>query len=180
MCFRARNNTFFTEKIGDRSKTVARWFVRFSPDSFRVISMDAEDSHPKFDPLGYRASFEPTTPVDRLFPDIDCRQTRVLPKPTADFRCHNPQSSSCAFIHTNVRLLNEPVCTVSWFNGSICFTEVALVLPLPYEFVSGWLPCSYCWWVTGTHIDSIFSMQTDWWLIDQFLDWLGFLFCPWT
>lgn len=94
-----------------------RWFVCFSPDTFRVIGEDAVELHERFEPRPYRASFEPPTPEERLFPDIDCRRTRVLPKPTADFRAHKPQSKSCSFITTDVRLLNEPVCTVSWFSN---------------------------------------------------------------
>ncbi|KAL8561109.1 hypothetical protein ACOMHN_033692 [Nucella lapillus] len=85
---------------------------KYNPDSFRVISTDAEETHPKYSPRSYRASFEPTTPDDRLFPDIHCGRTRVLPKATADFRANNPHPKSCAFIRTDVRLLNEPVCTV--------------------------------------------------------------------
>ena len=97
--------------------SLGRWFVCFSPDTFRVIGEDAVELHERFEPPPYRASFEPLTPQERLFPDIDCHRTRVLPKPTADFRAHKPQSKSCSFITTDVRLLNEPVCTVSWFSN---------------------------------------------------------------
>ncbi|KAK7104099.1 uncharacterized protein C2orf73 homolog [Littorina saxatilis] len=86
---------------------------KYNPDSFRVISNDAETTHPKFEPQQYRATFEPPTPSESLFPEIaNCRRTRVLPKPTADYRANNPHPKSCSFIRTDVRLLNEPVCTV--------------------------------------------------------------------
>ena len=94
------------------------WFC-FSPDTFRVISSDAEKTHPKFESQSYRASFEPETPVERILPDINCGRTRVLPKPTADFRSHNPHPNSCSFIRTDVRLLNDPICTVSWLSCSL-------------------------------------------------------------
>ncbi|XP_076463449.1 ciliary microtubule inner protein 6-like isoform X2 [Babylonia areolata] len=85
---------------------------RYNPDTFRVISGDAEETHTRYTPRPYRASFEPPTPDERLFPDINCGRTRVLPRPTTDFRANNPHPKSCSFIRTDVRLLNEPVCTV--------------------------------------------------------------------
>ena len=115
-------HTFFIRRKNKKmlaSLRLGNWFVCFSPDSFRVISDDAVELHAKFEPRQYRASFEPPTPEERLFPEIECRRTRVLPKPTADYRAHNPQSKSCSFIRTDVRLLNEPVCTVSWFWSSV-------------------------------------------------------------
>lgn len=85
---------------------------KYNPDTFRVISTQAEDSHPKFDPQPYKRSFQLETPQERLFPDIDCGRTRVLPRALPDYRHNNPQTKQLGFIRTNVRLLNEPVCAV--------------------------------------------------------------------
>lgn len=87
-------------------------FYTFSPDTFRVISDEAENLHPKFQPQPYKANFEPYTPVERLLPDIDCPNTKVFARAFPDFRKNNPHPNICSFINTNVRQLNEPICVV--------------------------------------------------------------------
>lgn len=36
----------------------------------------------------------------------------MLPKPVPDFRANNPHPRSCGFLRHDVRLLNEPICSV--------------------------------------------------------------------
>ncbi|XP_025104613.1 uncharacterized protein LOC112570412 [Pomacea canaliculata] len=85
---------------------------RYNPDTFRVISEEAESVHQKFEPQPYRASFEPVTPQEPLFPEISTphKRTRVLPHATPDYRHNCPQPKKCSFIETNAHLLNEPIC----------------------------------------------------------------------
>ncbi|KAK7483541.1 hypothetical protein BaRGS_00025215 [Batillaria attramentaria] len=93
----------------DRKKTVQG---RYNPDTFRVISAQAEESHPKYEPKPYRKSFEPPMSQERLFPDIARPRTHVLPHQLPDHRANHPHSRNIGFICTDVRLLNEPVCAV--------------------------------------------------------------------
>ncbi|CAL1526887.1 unnamed protein product [Lymnaea stagnalis] len=94
---------------------------KYNPDTFRVISDNAESDHTKYRALPYRASFEPHSPLQnstqfnswgRNDISLPLRSTRVLPQPLPDYRRHNPQSRSCGFLDKNVRLLCEPVCNV--------------------------------------------------------------------
>lgn len=87
---------------------------RYNPDSFRVISGDAEELHPKFTTTSSEASdFRRETPAGGLtLPDIYNRQTDVLPRSVPDYRANRPHPGSCGFLRHNVRVLNEPVCSV--------------------------------------------------------------------
>ncbi|XP_046342814.2 uncharacterized protein LOC124123688 [Haliotis rufescens] len=86
---------------------------KYNPDTFRVVSLDAEDFHPKFQDAVIKPVYaSDPRPSRKLLPDISIRETRVLPHTTPDFRAHNPQPVSCGFLRHDARLLNEPVCTV--------------------------------------------------------------------
>ncbi|XP_046564940.1 LOW QUALITY PROTEIN: uncharacterized protein C2orf73-like [Haliotis rubra] len=86
---------------------------KYNPDSFRVVSLDAENVHPKFQDAVIKPVYaSDPRPARKLLPDITIRETRVLPYTTPDFRAHNPQPMSCGFLRHDARLLNEPVCTV--------------------------------------------------------------------
>uniref|UniRef100_A0A2C9LY86 Uncharacterized protein n=1 Tax=Biomphalaria glabrata TaxID=6526 RepID=A0A2C9LY86_BIOGL len=94
---------------------------KYSPDTFRVISEDAISDHPKYKPLPYAASFEPSTPLIQLDSNqnhweatviLPLKNTKVLPQNLPDYRAHNPQPTSCGFLDKNVRFLNEPICHV--------------------------------------------------------------------
>ena len=88
----------------------------FSPDSFRVISTFAEETHPTYQ----REQTENISDWRRKWreneglalPDIYNRKTEVLPHEAPDYRIHKPHPGSCGFLRHNVRLLNEPICTV--------------------------------------------------------------------
>ncbi|CAG5116575.1 unnamed protein product [Candidula unifasciata] len=97
---------------------------KYSPDTFRVISEDAECEHPKYQRTPYRSSFEPPTPT---FPPLESNNNAdnaenihplhlkcscVLPLLLADYRSNNPHPASCGFLDKNVRFLNEPICNV--------------------------------------------------------------------
>ncbi|XP_021341905.1 uncharacterized protein C2orf73 homolog isoform X1 [Mizuhopecten yessoensis] len=87
----------------------------YDPDSFRVISGDAEEMHPKFvtTSIEDHADFRRETPAGGLtLPNIYNRQTEVLPKSVPDYRVNRPHPGSCGFLRHNVRVLNEPVCSV--------------------------------------------------------------------
>ncbi|XP_033734473.1 uncharacterized protein C2orf73 homolog [Pecten maximus] len=86
----------------------------YNPDSFRVISGDAEELHPKFTTTSSEAAdFRRETPAGGLtLPNIYNRQTEVLPKSVPDYRVNRPHPGSCGFLRHNVRVLNEPVCSV--------------------------------------------------------------------
>ncbi|KAK3092228.1 hypothetical protein FSP39_000052 [Pinctada imbricata] len=86
---------------------------RYNPDSFRVISQDAETTHPKYNPV---PDYRPPTPERErtgvILPDIYNRNTQVMPKTQPDFRANKPHPGSCGFLRHNVRGLNEPICSV--------------------------------------------------------------------
>lgn len=89
------------------------FFIFFSPDSFRVISTNAEDAHPKFPgdkiyPVPEQEQFKRGISL----PDIYNRATQVLPKEVPDYRAHRPHPNSCGFLRHNVRVLNDPICSV--------------------------------------------------------------------
>lgn len=86
---------------------------RYNPDSFRVISTTAEDAHPKF-PGDQIYSSPEQEQVKRgiTLPNIYNRSTQVLPKEVPDYRVHRPHPNSCGFLRHNVRILNEPICSV--------------------------------------------------------------------
>ncbi|KAL4238191.1 hypothetical protein ACF0H5_002903 [Mactra antiquata] len=89
---------------------------RYNPDTFRVISQHAEDTHLKHE---FIEANEPSE-WRRLWlnneglalPDIHNRKTEVLPKAVPDFRINRPHPGSCGFLRHNVRFLNEPICSV--------------------------------------------------------------------
>ncbi|BFZ07078.1 hypothetical protein BsWGS_10116 [Bradybaena similaris] len=97
---------------------------KYSPDTFRVISEDAECKHPKYQHTSYRSSFEPPTPTipalelnnnahqteNICTPKLKC--TCVLPLLLPDHRFNNPHPTSCGFLDKSVRFLNEPICNV--------------------------------------------------------------------
>ena len=83
----------------------------FSPDTFRVISEDAEKLHPAFQPQPEPVRVSPIKDASFL-PNIYNRQTEVLPKSVPDFRVNKPHPGNCGFLRNNVRLLNEPICSV--------------------------------------------------------------------
>ncbi|XP_060077540.1 uncharacterized protein LOC132557072 [Ylistrum balloti] len=88
---------------------------RYNPDSFRVISGDAEELHPKFTTTSSdtTSDFRRETPAGGLtLPNIYNRQTDVLPRSVPDYRVNRPHPGSCGFLRHNVRVLNEPVCSV--------------------------------------------------------------------
>lgn len=68
------------------------------PDSFRVISIDAELKH---QPL---LAYQP-------LPDIIPRPKESREYPTDD-RYHKPHPYDCGFLRHNPRWINEPICTV--------------------------------------------------------------------
>ncbi|XP_041353217.1 uncharacterized protein LOC121371410 [Gigantopelta aegis] len=87
---------------------------KYNPDTFRVISVEAEEVHPRFSPPVIKPVYEKDTlPTRKLLPDIPIRQTRTVVKSISDFRAHNPQPRNCGFLCHNVRLLNEPIATVT-------------------------------------------------------------------
>lgn len=85
----------------------------FSPDSFRVISDEAEKTRERF---SGNPNYRPPSPERYQkgisLPDIYSRNTQVLPKAVPDFRANNPHPRSCGFLRHDVRLLNEPICSV--------------------------------------------------------------------
>lgn len=86
---------------------------RYNPDSFRVISDEAETTRERFSGNPY---YSPPSP-ERFekgisLPNIYNRSTQVLPKSVPDFRANNPHPRSCGFLRHDVRLLNEPICSV--------------------------------------------------------------------
>lgn len=90
---------------------------RYNPDTFRVISYVAEETHPKHDafeegnkPSEWRRQWLENEGL--ALPDIYNRKTEVLPHPAPDYRSHKPHPGSCGFLRHNVRLLNEPICSV--------------------------------------------------------------------
>lgn len=91
-------------------------FSCFSPDTFRVISQFAEEEHLKHDfeevnkPSEWRRIWLENQGL--ALPDIYNRKTEVLPKPVPDYRINRPHPGSCGFLRHNVRLLNEPICSV--------------------------------------------------------------------
>lgn len=93
---------------------------RYNPDSFRVISNFAEESHPQYERehteniSEWRKQWRANEGL--ALPDIYNRKTEVLPHEAPDYRINKPHPGSCGFLRHNVRLLNEPICTV--------FTEV--------------------------------------------------------
>lgn len=88
----------------------------FSPDTFRVISQHAEDTHLKHEfeevnePSEWRKVWLKNEGL--ALPDIYNRKTEVLPKAVPDYRMNRPHPGSCGFLRNNVRLLNEPICSV--------------------------------------------------------------------
>lgn len=89
---------------------------RYDPNSFRVISQYAEDTHSTF---GFQHKNEPSEWRKKwleneglALPDIYTRKTEVLPHSAPDYRIHRPHPGSCGFLRNNVRLLNEPICSV--------------------------------------------------------------------
>ncbi|XP_071163861.1 uncharacterized protein [Mytilus edulis] len=86
---------------------------RYNPDSFRVISTNAEDDHPKF-PGDNKFPVPDREQLKRgvALPDIYNRSTQVLPKEVPDYRVHRPHPNNCGFLRHNVRILNEPICSV--------------------------------------------------------------------
>lgn len=109
------------------SLSVTLVYFPFSPDTFRVISDDAVQDHPKYRPMPYRSSFEPRTPTPQPLQmnnnaeDTENAQpmmksTKVLPQLLPDHRANNPHPLHCGFLNKNVRFLNEPICDVSEHN----------------------------------------------------------------
>ncbi|XP_048733800.1 uncharacterized protein C2orf73 homolog isoform X2 [Ostrea edulis] len=86
---------------------------RYNPDSFRVISNDAETTHERFSGIhDYRPPSPERFKKGISLPNIYNRNTQVLPKTVPDFRANNPHPRSCGFLRHDVRLLNEPICSV--------------------------------------------------------------------
>ncbi|XP_062581229.1 uncharacterized protein C2orf73 homolog isoform X2 [Saccostrea cucullata] len=86
---------------------------RYNPDSFRVISNDAETSRERYSGIpDYRPPSPERFKKGISLPNIYSRDTQVLPKALPDFRVHNPHPRSCGFLRHDVRLLNEPICSV--------------------------------------------------------------------
>lgn len=89
---------------------------RYNPDTFRVISQYAEETHMKGDfeetnkPSEWRRIWLENQGL--ALPDIYNKKTEVLPQAAPDFRAHRPHPGSCGFLRHNVRLLNEPICSV--------------------------------------------------------------------
>lgn len=103
----------YTFVIRFRHKSVILKFSSFSPDSFRVISTNAEDVHPKFSgDEYYKPPAQEQVRRGIALPDIYNRSTQVLPKEVPDYRVHRPHPNSCGFLRHNVRILNEPICSV--------------------------------------------------------------------
>ena len=78
--------------------------------------MDAENIHLK---SNYEAGNEPSEwrriwleNTGLALPDIRNRKTEVLPRSVPDYRLNKPHPVSCGFLRHNVRLLNEPICSV--------------------------------------------------------------------
>ena len=88
----------------------------FSPDTFRVISKDAEDTHDRHEfeeankPSEWRRQWLEDEGL--ALPNIYNKKTEVLPHSAPDFRINKPHPGSCGFLRHNVRLLNEPICSV--------------------------------------------------------------------
>lgn len=89
---------------------------RYNPDTYRVISQHAEETHPTF---GYEEKNEPSEwrrewlqNAGLALPDIYNKKTEVLAHAAPDYRIHKPHPKSCGFLRNNVRLLNEPICSV--------------------------------------------------------------------
>ena len=103
------------------TSTQVSTFMFYSPDTYRVISTEAENAHCNFQPVFYGASFEP--PDEELCHNngISCQLTRVMPKPLPDYRFNKPHSKLCTFIRTNVLLFNDPICQVSVIFVSFLF-----------------------------------------------------------
>lgn len=93
-----------------------RVLERYNPDTFRVISKHAEDEHLKNDfvesnrPSEWRKVWLENQGL--ALPDIYNRKTEVLPQVAPDYRLNRPHPGSCGFLRHNVRLLNEPICSV--------------------------------------------------------------------
>ncbi|WAR19151.1 hypothetical protein MAR_000989 [Mya arenaria] len=88
---------------------------RYNPDTFRVISEFAEETHPKHPEEGNYPSEWRRQWLDNeglALPDIYNRQTEVLPKAVPDYRINRPHPGNCGFLRNNVRSLNEPICSV--------------------------------------------------------------------
>ncbi|XP_050405589.1 uncharacterized protein LOC126821248 [Patella vulgata] len=85
----------------------------FHPDSFRVISREAEENHEHFPSSCFHGLGRRPWSQSNILPNILGRETRVLPHVMPDYRANKPQPSTCNFLTHNVRLLNEPVCTVT-------------------------------------------------------------------
>ncbi|KAL5008378.1 hypothetical protein ScPMuIL_013959 [Solemya velum] len=87
--------------------------TRYNPDTFRVISVEAEDSHPiQWPPVQGQREL-PSNPI-LTNPDWNSvkGKPQVLPHPVDDYRGNRPHPTGCGFLRHNVALLNEPVCTV--------------------------------------------------------------------
>ncbi|XP_052272205.1 uncharacterized protein LOC127872826 [Dreissena polymorpha] len=88
---------------------------RYNPDSFRVISQFAEEGHTKHEEEGnYPSEWRKKWLENQglALPNIYNRRTEVFPHTVPDFRANRPHPGSCGFLRHNVRLLNEPICSV--------------------------------------------------------------------
>ncbi|KAL3874903.1 hypothetical protein ACJMK2_037855 [Sinanodonta woodiana] len=83
---------------------------RYNPDTFRVISTEAEEHYFDTSPPCYQELKKNASGLQ--LPDIYNRNTQVFPKSVPDYRVNRPHPKSCGFLRHNVRLLNEPVCSV--------------------------------------------------------------------
>ncbi|KAK3591550.1 hypothetical protein CHS0354_041594 [Potamilus streckersoni] len=85
---------------------------RYNPDTFRVISTEAEEHYQPFETSPPSCQEWKKSASGLQLPDIYNRNTQVFPKSVPDYRANRPHPSSCGFLRHNVRLLNEPVCSV--------------------------------------------------------------------
>ncbi|CAH1792566.1 unnamed protein product [Owenia fusiformis] len=84
----------------DRKKPVDN---KYEPDTFRVISMDAElDNRPEV-VSHYMKCFEKSPYIGGPVAET---------RPREDHRLNNPHPTSCGFLRSNVKLLMDPVCDV--------------------------------------------------------------------
>lgn len=88
-------------------------FLCFSPDTFRVISTEAEGLHR---PLPASSStqrpFYDELQMQKPIPYVYDRETQVLPRGLPDYRANRPHPEATDFLRHNVLFLNEPVCSV--------------------------------------------------------------------
>ncbi|XP_064603597.1 uncharacterized protein LOC135469011 [Liolophura sinensis] len=86
---------------------------KYNPDTFRVISTEAEGLHrPLPASSATQLPLYDELQVQKPTPYVYDRETQVLPKGLPDYRANRPHPEATDFLRHNVLFLNEPVCSV--------------------------------------------------------------------